>query len=66
MRLVLLAAATLPLLAGCQRDAPMERTGAALDRAGTRTGEAVGRAANNTGAALGRAGNWVDRKLNPE
>jgi hypothetical protein len=61
-------------LAGCHRNAegegPMQRTGNALDRAGTRTGRALGRAADvtgnavsragqNTGAALNRTGDWI-------
>jgi hypothetical protein len=59
MRPILLASFCLLTLAACESRRPMERTGEALDRAGSRTGEAVGRAANETGAAVGRAGNWV-------
>ncbi|GGC65960.1 hypothetical protein GCM10011504_49910 [Siccirubricoccus deserti] len=49
----------LVLLGACESRWPAERTGEALDRAGSRTGEALGRAANSTGAAIGRAGDWV-------
>ena len=59
MHPLLLAALCLVTLAACESRRPMERTGAALDRAGSRTGEAVGRAANDTGAAVGRAGDWM-------
>lgn len=60
----LLPLATL-LLAGCESSAPMERTGRALDRAGTRTGQAVGGAAEDTGQAINRAGQWIERKVEP-
>lgn len=54
-----LAATLLLALAACRSEGPAERTGAAIDRAGSRTGAAVGRAAENTGDALERAGDWV-------
>lgn len=55
-----IAICALVALTGCYRNAegqgPMERTGVALDRAGTDTGNALGRAADSTGNALNRAG----------
>ncbi|MDB5411836.1 MAG: hypothetical protein JWR10_171 [Rubritepida sp.] len=51
--------ACILLLAGCQSQGPAQRTGQALDRAGSRTGEALGRAADDTGAAMNRTGNWI-------
>ena len=59
----------LPILlclavAACERTKPAERTGEAIDRAGTRTGEALGRAAESTGNALNRAGEWVRDRTN--
>jgi hypothetical protein len=54
--------ALMGALPACQSRAPAERTGAAIDRAGTRTGQAVGRAADSTGAALERAGGWVQER----
>lgn len=59
-KLGVIAIGGLLALTGCYRNVegqgPMERTGAALDRAGTDTGQALGRAANSTGNALNRAG----------
>jgi hypothetical protein len=60
----LLAVLCVLLATACERTRPAERTGEALDRAGSRTGEAVGRAAEDTGAAIGRAGNWVRDRTN--
>ena len=55
-------------LCGCHRNAegegPMQRTGSALDRAGTDTGRALGRAADSTGNALNRAGEDTGAALN--
>jgi hypothetical protein len=65
MRMIIVALLGLLALPACERDAPMARTGSALDRAGTRTGNALGEAATDTGQALGRAGNWIDRKVTP-
>jgi len=65
MRLVILGALGILLLTGCESRRPMERTGEALDRAGTRTGTAVGNAAQATGGAIGRAGQWMERKVSP-
>ncbi len=61
---VLTAALCALLVAACERTRPAERTGEALDRAGSRTGEALGRAAESTGAAIGRAGDWVRDRTN--
>jgi len=62
----LLAACCLLALGGCHRDqagqGPMERTGAAVDRAGRNTGQALGRAADSTGAAMHRTGDWIRDK----
>lgn len=67
-KLALMAACSLLALAGCQRNAggegPMQRTGVALDRAGTDTGQALGRAADSTGHALNRAGEDTGAALN--
>ncbi len=63
LRVVAILACVL-LVAACERTRPAQRTGEALDRAGSRTGEAVGRAVESTGAALGRAGNWVRDRTN--
>jgi hypothetical protein len=60
----LVAALCVTFVAACERTRPAERTGEALDRAGSRTGQAVGRAAENTGAAIGRAGDWVRDRTN--
>ncbi|APH58195.1 Hypothetical protein GbCGDNIH6_7329 [Granulibacter bethesdensis] len=60
----LIATSGLLGLTGCEREAPMQRAGAALDRAGTKTGEAVGTAADKTGKAMNNAGQWVDQKVN--
>jgi hypothetical protein len=60
----LLAALCVLLVTACERTRPAQRTGEALDRAGSRTGEAVGRAAESTGAAIGRAGDWVRDRTN--
>ncbi|MCO6418009.1 hypothetical protein JYK14_17845 [Siccirubricoccus sp. KC 17139] len=59
MMRALAALLCLVLLGACESRRPAERTGEALDRAGSRTGEALGRAAHSTGAAIGRAGDWV-------
>lgn len=67
-KLSLMVACALLALAGCQRgpygEGPMQRTGAALDRAGTDTGQALGRAADSTGNALNRAGDDTGAALN--
>lgn len=67
-KLGVIAIGGLLALAGCQRNAggegPMQRTGAALDRAGTDTGQALGRAAGSTGNALDRAGEDTGAALN--
>jgi hypothetical protein len=60
----LLAMLCVLLVTACERTRPVERAGAAIDRAGSRTGEALGRAAENTGAALNRAGEWVRDRTN--
>ncbi len=60
----LVAVTFVTLVAACERTRPAERTGEALDRAGSRTGQAVGRAAEGTGAAIGRAGDWVRDRTN--
>jgi hypothetical protein len=53
--------AALP--ASAEQPGVVERTGAALDRAGRRTAAHVERRATQAGAALQRAGNWVGRKV---
>jgi hypothetical protein len=71
----LLALLCVLAMGACERTRPAERTGAAIDRAGTNTGQALGRAADDTGralnraaddtgAALNRAGDWVRNKTN--
>lgn len=67
-KLALMAACGMLALGGCSRNAagegPMQRTGAALDRAGTDTGQALGRAADSTGNALNRAGEDTGAAMN--
>jgi hypothetical protein len=67
-KLAPIAICGLLALTGCQRNAegagPMQRTGSALDRAGTDTGQALGRAADSTGNALNRAGEDTGAALN--
>jgi hypothetical protein len=63
-----LALCSLLALGACQRNSagegPMERTGQALDRAGSDTGHALGRAADSTGNALNRAGQDTGAAMN--
>ncbi|MFC3127757.1 hypothetical protein ACFOD4_22050 [Pseudoroseomonas globiformis] len=65
MRLIMAGMLGMLLLAGCERGRPMERTGEALDRAGSRTGTALGGAAQATGGALSRAGHWMEQRVEP-
>lgn len=60
---LLLSILLLPgLLACAEKNGPMERTGRALDKAGSKTVKAVGKGLEKTGEALERGGEKLQEK----